>query len=79
MLSYKLAEMSIPSHKIYGAGACVGIFNRKLNKVADGKRVEFLEAEGGKCILDALVEFKFPEGEPENTKRLKELLLSTAK
>jgi len=32
------------------------------------------EEMGGKAMLDSLAEFKFPEGEPENTKRLSDLL-----
>ncbi len=76
---FKLAELSIPESKIYAGGACIGIFNRVKKAIAPGKLVGEREEIGGKCILDALVEFEFPEGEPENTKRLTELLKTAPK
>ena len=73
-LSYKLAQLSIPEYKIYASGLCVAIFNRKTGGVAPNELYQEREAKGGLSALEALADFKFTEGEPENTKELTEML-----
>ncbi len=73
---YTLAERSVPGKKIYGGCACIGLFHRKTKRIVPEDRVHFLEKNGGKEVLESLAEFKFPEGEPENTERLLRKILN---
>jgi uridine phosphorylase len=71
---FTLAERSVPGKKIYASCACIGLFERLTKKIVGEERVKFLESEGGKMVLESMVQMKFPEGEPENSKRLIELI-----
>ena len=62
--------------KIYSACACIGLFHRRTKKIVDEERVHYLEKFGGKEVLESLAEYKFPEGEPDNTQRLVDLIKS---
>ncbi len=65
----------MPDKKIYAAGSAIGIFNRKKNEIAPKALIDEREEKGGVCVLDSLVQYRFPDGEPANTKRLTEMLL----
>jgi hypothetical protein len=67
---FKLADLSADNYKIYAAGLCVGIFNRITDKIAEDAVYKERERKGGFAVLDALVAFEFPEGEPANTKEI---------
>jgi len=71
---YKLAELSKPTHKIYTSSACIGLFHRIKHDIVEKYKVKALEVITGKALMDAVTKFQFPEGEPENTKHIKELL-----
>ena len=70
---YKLAELSLEP-KIYASCGCITLFNRITNEILPDKEGKYLEFAGGKSLLEGITEFQFPEGEPENTKRLIEII-----
>ena len=71
---FKLADLSLKDYKIYAAGLCQAFFNRKTGEITKNELFRERELMAGKAALDTLINFKFPEGEPECTKELEELL-----
>lgn len=66
--------MSVKDKKIYAGSACIGLFHRKKKDIIEGYKVKIMELMGAKALMEAVTKFQFPEGEPEGTKHLKELL-----
>lgn len=56
-----LARCSLPSGKIYAAGAAMVLANRHTNEALPKRRLEELEEVGGHAGLEALIAFEFPE------------------
>lgn len=67
--------MTKKEKKIYTGSACIGLFHRNKKDIVEAFKVELMELMGGKALLDAIVKFQFPEGEPDVTKKFQELLL----
>ena len=65
--------------KIYTSSACIGLFHRIKGEIVDKFKVKALEVIGGKALCDAVTKFQFPEGEPDNTVKLKTLLSTLTK
>jgi hypothetical protein len=55
------------------------LFNRATNGIVGEELVVELEKKGGCAVLDALVDFTFPEGEPASTEKFTKMLTKDPK
>ena len=56
---------------IYSSAVCFSLAKRNTQEVMSAERKVELENITGKAVLKTLVDFEFPEGEPEFTEFLK--------